>query len=475
MEDGGAVNPLSQTYRRFHIEAKTAPDLDAYPSRFVVKVKRHKLAALLLKEFIHYRGNLPVVASRPCVYGVFSGPIGGFAPRPHLCVGCLRCTVQYPDMVEIRRNPKRERLGDSYFTLAMVDAVHYEAQTGRVPVRGAGYRGKFGGDGWDGMWTDMSEIVRPTRDGIHGREFISTAVDIGSKPDFLRFTPMGDVEGEVPKMITLPVPFLLDLLPTASHQPKVVAAVADAANRAETMACLPAEALRDASLPLDAVVPVIHREEDLSALPPALGPRMVELSRWDEALHAKTAACFPSSHIAVRISLDGEFRESVVRLAKRGVSVLHLEANYHGRNRDGQFVGDLIAAAHGVLLSENLRDRVTLIASGGIVAADHVSKAIICGADVVALDTALLMALQGQMARECAERETSRIHLPEFPSEWGAQRITNLLVSWRDQLLEVLGAMGMREVRRLRGERGRAMFQQDLEREAFGEIDGYGR
>ena len=50
---------------------------------------------------VHYRGNLPVVLSRPCVYGVFSGPIGGFAPRPHKCVGCLRCTVQYPHIVHI--------------------------------------------------------------------------------------------------------------------------------------------------------------------------------------------------------------------------------------------------------------------------------------------------------------------------------------------------------------------------------------
>jgi hypothetical protein len=46
--------------------------------------------------------------------------------------------------------------------------------------------------------------------------------------------------------------------------------------------------------------------------------------------------------------------------------------------------------------------------------------------------------------------------------------------SWRDQLLEVLGAMGLREVRRLRGEMGRAMFQKDLEREAFSGIEGYG-
>jgi len=38
----------------------------------------------------------------------------------------------------------------------------------------------------------------------------------------------------------------------------------------------------------------------------------------------------------------------------------------------------------------------------------------------------------------------------------------------------VLGAMGLRELRRLRGEMGRAMFQADLEREAFAGIEGFG-
>ncbi len=33
----------------------------------------------------------------------------------------------------------------------------------------------------------MSEIVRPTRDGIHGREYISTQVDLGRKWMSLEF------------------------------------------------------------------------------------------------------------------------------------------------------------------------------------------------------------------------------------------------------------------------------------------------
>ncbi len=49
----------------------------------------------------------------------------------------------------------------------------------------------------------------------------------------------------------------------------------------------------------------------------------------------------------------------------------------------------------------------------------------------------------------------------------------NLIASWRDQLLEISGAMGLREVRRMRGEMGRAMFMVDLERESFAGIEGY--
>ncbi len=48
-------------------------------------------------------------------------------------------------------------------------------------------------------------------------------------------------------------------------------------------------------------------------------------------------------------------------------------------------------------------------------------------------------------------------------TDWAAQRLVNLVSAWRDQLLEALGAMGMREVRRLRGEMGRAIFKPQAE------------
>ena len=160
-------------------------------------------------------------------------------------------------------------------------------------------------------------------------------------------------------------------------------------------------------------------------------------------------------------------------MAREGVAAIHLVANYHGESWDAGnelFVRDLIRSVHTQLVKEALRDEVTLIASGGITLAEHVPKAIICGADLVALDTTVLVALQTQFAGECVSPETGRIRDEKFDSGWGEQRLINLLASWHDQLIEILSAMGMRDVRRLRGDVGRAMFNEDLEEEAFADI-----
>jgi glutamate synthase domain-containing protein 2 len=158
---------------------------------------------------------------------------------------------------------------------------------------------------------------------------------------------------------------------------------------------------------------------------------------------------------------------------EQGAATFHLTADYHGGTPAG-FVRGGIRAAHQALVECGKREQVTLIGSGGIVAAEHLPKAILCGLDAAAIDLAALVALQARLRGEALDDEHADVDLPPFQLEWGRQRLVNLIASWRDQLLEVLGAMGLREVRRLRGEIGRAMFQADLEREAFAGIPGYG-
>ena len=106
------------------------------------------------------------------------------------------------------RQPRVPGLGDEYWRPDIIATTWDQAETGRIPVSGAGYRGPFAGPGFDSMWTDMSEIVRPTRDGIHGREYISTSVDVGPKPMRLTFTGEGELACEA-RCIDLPIPVIL--------------------------------------------------------------------------------------------------------------------------------------------------------------------------------------------------------------------------------------------------------------------------
>jgi len=457
------------TYERYQIEVEPAENVADHPSRFRVHVNRPQLAKLLLTELFHFRGNLEVVMSRPCMYGVFGGPVGGFMPRPHLCVGCLRCTVEHPNIVRIEPNPDRLKLGDSYLTPEIVDTILYETTTGRVPVKGAGYRGPCGGPGWDGMWTDMSEIVRPTRDGIHGREFISTQVDLGEKPAYLTFDASGRPSGEAPRVVSLPVPFLFDAPPGSAESDLLYRGIADAARVIDSLAIVPIRALLAQRLDVAHVVPLVTPSDvgELERL--AARPRIVELEGADDAAFVGIRRLFPDALVCVRMPYPADILPHV----RRGIRFFHLVADYHGR-ADGRFVGEAIRRAHDQLVAAGMREQVTLLGSGGIVAAEHVPKAIISGLDAVALDTTVVVALQGRIVGEGIDRATARVEMPRFDAGWAERRLTNLAAAWRDQLLEILGAMGMREVRRLRGEVGRAMYQADVEREAFAGIEGFG-
>ncbi len=149
------------SYERYHISTQAAEDIVSWPTPFKVHVKRSGLAKLLIKEMLHYGPKKDVLLSRPCVYGVFSSPVGGFLPIEKHCVGCLRCTTEFPEFVRIEHKPERKKLGDSFFTFRQIDAASYEAASGMIPVKGAGYAENFLAKDWMGpLWwcTTMDRI-----------------------------------------------------------------------------------------------------------------------------------------------------------------------------------------------------------------------------------------------------------------------------------------------------------------------------
>jgi len=183
----------------------------------------------------------------------------------------------------------------------------------------------------------------------------------------------------------------------------------------------------------------------------------------------------PRMVVAVRLSLTPQAEENVVTLVKAGVEVLHLIADEKGREFNApnpNFIKDLIRRLHLRLVKEKCRNESTLIFGGGMALAEHVAKAIICGADAVALDLPLLIALECRLCGRCRRGLPCPVEIETINHDWGRQRIVNMIAAWHGQLLEILGAMGLRDVRRLRGEVGRAIFLEEIEKETFEPIFG---
>ncbi len=450
-------------YERFRIETKPAPHVFQIPNKFDVSARKVRLAAMLVHEAFEYKLNKEVVLSRPCIYGVFGGRFGGFKPLKHKCVGCMRCVQEYPHIMTVKHSDSYKRLGDSFWTPEAVFTIWNEASTGKIPVKGMGYKGAFGGEGFDGIWTDMSEIVRPTRDGVYGREYISTSVDVGRKSTSVDFTKID----RAPSTVEIPVPIIFDKVPVGNGA--IRSAVGMASEKLGTFY------ISRSRTPFDFgpanLIPIVDEEtiQDLVERPAAI----VEYDADRSELFDKLASALPSSIVIARLPLREESGTIACKLAREGVHGFHLYADYHGQDysKEPQHISASLKVVHQQLVKEGLRDQVTIIASGGITLAEHVPKAIICGADLVGIDTTVLVALQAEFRGETRDRANCQLKPRNIDPGWGAQRLVNLMGVWHDQLIEILSAMGMRDVRRLRGDIGRSMMDAELREQSFKGIE----
>ena len=454
---------------KYHIHAKPTPP------RFM---QMSKVTAL---EQAGCRGCVKCVKRTSCVYEVYSKRLfdswSMVEEAESVCRNCMRCVQECKNAVLSRAlNPRFANLGDEYWQPKIISTLWEQAKTGAIPVSGSGYNGPFMGPGFDQMWTDMSEIVRPTRDGIHGREYISTVIELGRRPSRLVFDQKGVLTTKTPPFLELPIPTVFDLPPFGKMGPDTRLAMAAAAEEADTlMVATLGEAkgiLKDHRYRL--IVKLDNPPQDAEALD---GVPMVEFS-WSEDVMQKVVAlkqAHPDIITSVRLNLDQEAAGRANLLAADGAEVIHLQADFHGQGygqRTETFVTDLVREVHLRLVDEGRRDLVTLLVTGGVALAEHVAKSIICGADGVGLDVVLLVAMECHVCRNCALGLDCPVQMDEVPVEWGKKRIVNLMTAFHSQLIEVMGAMGLREVRRLRGEMGRAMVFDDLEKTHFAPIFG---
>jgi glutamate synthase domain-containing protein 2 len=370
----------------------------------------------------------------------------------------------------------RAARGDPHWTAEIVTQTWYQAETGRIPISGAGYGGPFAGEGFEGIWLDMSEIVRPTRDGIHGREYISTGVDLGRRLPVLSFDDAQRLTSVLPPIIELPLPVIFNPLPEPLPGRTPLRGLVAAAERLGTMALLTPDDWGDDLADHTSTIAFRLSAEQVvaEAEVPDRNPgsaeqpvRLVEVESNDPAIWEQAHLRWPDAVISMRLPLQSSSGPDVAELVRAGVGVVHLFADDMA-DAGGTPLPEALRRVHEHLVHKGMRDQVSLVVSGGIAAAEHVAKALVCGADGVAVDWILLVAWGCSL---WADRGRCPVEEGELEAEWAAQRVVNLMSAWRDQLLEVMGAMGIREARRMRGESGRAIFHA-IEESKFKQILG---
>jgi ferredoxin len=431
-------------------------------------------------------GSCKECVKKKCVYDIFKTNYLHMSKMEepeylYTCNSCFRCIQECTKGIFSRViNPEYRDIGDEYYTPDVIHRTWYQAHTGSIPVSGAGYRGPFVGKGFDSMWTDMSEIVRPTRDGIHGREYINTCIELSRRPERLAFHEDGSLAVAVSPILEIPVPILFEKPSFGVLSQKVLVSMLKAAQAIGTKMFMDAADMDETLTPFGTtIIPKVKKENVHQFAGLLNGSDMVEIDYEPgiETVLEALKAAHENLVISVGLPLSAalNYAEIGVALSNTVMDTLHVYADYNGRefhSQNPRFIKDMLRDIHTAMVKAGTRRQINILASGGVSMAEHVNKTIICGADGVVIDRPLLLAMECRLCDRCRKGLSCPVKLEGIDPDYGSNRIINLMGAWRNQMLEMLGAMGLREARRLRGEVGRSMWFEDLEKESFGPIFG---
>ena len=171
--------------------------------------------------------------------------------------------------------------------------------------------------------------------------------------------------------------------------------------------------------------------------------------------------------VATKVSTPNDVDMVAVGSYFAGSHIVHLDGGYGGTGAAPDIAKKNIAMpieyaiikVHRFLEKEGIRDKVTLMVSGGLRTAHDIAKSIALGADGVIVGTAELVALgcihcsRCESGRGCPRgiATTDPELSAQFSVEWGSQRIVNLYSAWEKEIKGILKSFGMRSITELRG------------------------
>jgi glutamate synthase domain-containing protein 2/ferredoxin len=446
--------------------------------------------------------------AKVCPQGVHVKPEGyTFSLRPldHKCVGpdCIGkpyfCVDRCPKKaLTLSRNPSADTFGDPRWTSDLILSTWHMAETGHAPVgRGLEYRQGASGGGFDRIGIEIPEKP-PAK--IDPRQ-----VDTG-----LNLNRRGDNRPQV----HIDIPVYGGGMSFGSVSIHTILGKARAATAWNTFTCTGEGGYPDRLKPYDdhVITQVATglfgvREDTIQRVriiefkyaqgaKPGLGGHLLgdkntpPVARMREAVagnalfspfpfhsvysvedHKKHVDWMkevnPKALVSVKVSTPTDVDMVAVGSYYAGAHIIHLDGSYGGTGAAPDIAKKNIAMpieyaipkVHKFLTAEGIRDKVTLIASGGIRTAYDVLKAVALGADGCVIGTAEMVAL-GCVRCACCESgrgcprgiaSTDDELMMLMTLEWATQRLINLQNAWREQVVDVLARLGLPSIQALRG------------------------
>ena len=467
--------------------------------------------------------------ARECSFGAIeAGEDRTLVFHHEKCTDCQRCVSCCPaGAIFITEDGNRFRHG-SVFTDDDIREILLQAETGGVLLSSMGASGKDIPIYFDRLLLNASQVTNPSIDPL--REPMETAVFLGRRPEGIQRDSEGRIVDNLPPHLELRTPIMFSAMSYGAISLNVHKALAAAAEELGTYWNTGEGGLHESLYPFkgSTIVQVasgrfgVHETylntaaaieikigqgakpgigghltgkkiigdvsktrmvpEGLDAISPAPHHDIYSIEDLAQLVMSIKEATHHEKPVIVKVAAVHNIAPIASGIARSGADIISIDgyrggtgaAPTHIRDTVGIPIELAIASVDQRLREERIRDRVSVIASGGIRNSADAVKAIALGADAVSIGTAALCALGCHVCASCHTGRCAWGLATQDPQltgrldpEKGAARLINLVNAWTREIKEIMGGMGINSIEALRGNRmalrGAGLNEKELE------------